>query len=100
MLDEKHIDTKNISDFVLQAHDGLLDIVEIKRPESGMEFWAEALDHGNHVRSSHLVKAITQAAKYIFEVEREENSAKFLELVDGVKIVKPKAVLIYVRSHG
>ena len=99
VLDEKHIDTKNISDFLLQAYDGFLDIVEIKRPEGGMKFWSDTLDHGNHIPSSHLVKAIAQATKYIFEVEREANSSKFLESVGGVRVVKPRAVLIFGRSH-
>lgn len=98
VIDEKHIDTKNISDFLMQAYDGFLDIVEIKRPKGGLKFWAETLDHGNHVPSSDLVKAITQASKYVFEVEREANSAKFLEKVKGVRVVKPRAVLIFGRS--
>lgn len=45
-----------------------------------------------------LTKAITQAARYIFEVEREANSVKFLERVRGVKTVKPRCVLVYGRS--
>lgn len=100
VLDERHIDTQHISDFLMQAYDGFLDIVEIKRPEGGLAFWASALDHGNYVPSQDLIKALTQASRYIYEVEREANSVKFLERVDGVRTVKPRCILIYGRSAG
>jgi hypothetical protein len=45
MLDEREIDTSHISDFLKQAYDGFLDIVEIKRPEGGLKFWMDTLDH-------------------------------------------------------
>jgi hypothetical protein len=100
ILDERHIDVRHISDFLMEAYDGFLDIVEIKRPESGQIFWATALDHGNYVPSAGLTKAVTQATRYIYEVEREANSIKFLESVDGVKTVKPRCILVYGRSNG
>ena len=99
VLDERQIDTKNISDFLLEAYDGFLDIVEIKRPEGGLKFWANQSDHGNYIPSSDLVKAIAQATKYIYEVEREANSAKFMARVGGVRVVKPRCVLIFGRSN-
>lgn len=98
VLDEREIDTANISDFLMQAYDGFLDIVEIKRPEGNLKFWMETLDHGNYVPSSDLIKAITQASRYIYEVEREANSNKFLERVGNVKTVKPRCILIFGRS--
>jgi len=98
ILDERHIDTAHISDFLMQAYDGFLDIVEIKRPEGGLHFWAPTLDHGNYVPSQHLTRAITQASRYIYEVEREANSVKFLERVGGVRTVKPRCILIFGRS--
>ncbi len=98
ILSEREIDTDNISDFLMQAYDGFLDIIEIKRPEGGLRFWAESLDHGNYVPSSDLIKAITQATKYIYEVEREANSIKFLERVGNVKTIKPRCILIFGRS--
>ena len=100
VLEERHIDTQHISDFLMQAYDGFLDIVEIKRPEGGLAFWASSLDHGNYVPAQDLTKAITQASRYIYEVEREANSVKFLERVDGVRTVKPRCILIYGRSVG
>lgn len=99
ILDERHIDTQNISDFLMEAYDGFLDIVEIKRPEGGMRFWATQLDHGNYIPSTDLIKAITQASSYIYEVEREANSIKFLERVDDVKTIKPRCILIFGRSN-
>jgi hypothetical protein len=98
MLDEREIDSAHISDFLMQAYDGFLDIVEIKRPEGGLKFWMDALDHENYVPSPDLMKAVTQASKYIYEVEREANSIKFLERVDFVKIIKPRCILIFGRS--
>ncbi len=98
ILDERAIDTANISDFLMQAYDGFLDIVEIKRPEGTLKFWADQKDHDNYVPHSDLIKAITQASKYIYEVEREANSIKFLEKVGYVKTIKPRCILIYGRS--
>lgn len=100
VLDDRHIDTQNISDFLMEAYDGFLDVVEIKRPEGGLTFWAASLDHGNYVPSSDLTKAITQANRYIFEIEREANSLKFLERVEGTRTVKPRCTLIFGRSNA
>lgn len=98
VLDERHIDVQNISDFLMQAYDGFLDVVEIKRPEGVLRFWSPSRDHGNLVPSSDLTKAITQAARYIYEVEREANSVKFLNRVGGVRTVKPRGILIFGHS--
>lgn len=99
VVDERHIDTQHISDFLMEAYDGFLDVVEIKRPQGGLVFWSATLDHGNYVPSAELTKAVTQASRYIFEVEREANSLKFLERVGGVKAVKPRCVLVFGRSN-
>ena len=100
VIDERAIDTDNIADYLVQAFDGFLDIIEIKRPGGGLRFWASSLDHGNHIPSNELVKAITQANTYIFELEREINSQKFIERVGAVRTVKPRCVLVFGRSHG
>jgi hypothetical protein len=99
MLDEREIDVDHIADYLMQAYDGFLDLVEIKRPGGSMRFWADALDHGHHVPHSDLTKAITQSQRYIYEVEREANSVKTLERLGGVKAVKPRCTLIFGRSH-
>ncbi|EOG7599877.1 Shedu anti-phage system protein SduA domain-containing protein, partial [Vibrio cholerae] len=77
---------------------GFLDIVEIKRPEGGLSFWQSALDHGNYIPHSDLIKAITQSSIYIHEVEREADSQKFFKRVGGVTAIKPRCTLIYGRS--
>jgi len=100
ILDEREIDTGNIADYLMEAYDGFLDIIEIKRPDSRLKFWAEALDHDNYVPSTDLIKAITQATTYIYEVEREANSVKFLERVGNVKTIKPRCILIFGRSNN
>ena len=98
IIDERDIDTKRISDFLMQAYDGFLDIIEIKRPEGGLNFWDSNIDHGNYVPSAALTKAIAQSQRYLFEVEQEANSAKFVERVGGIKTVKPRCTLIFGRS--
>jgi len=100
VLDERQIDTANISDFLMEAYDGFLDVIEIKRPEGNLRFWSEHLDRGNYVPSMDLIKAITQASTYINEVEREANSIKFLERVSYVRTIKPRCILIFGRSTG
>lgn len=99
VLDDREIDSENIADYLVQAYDGFLDIIEIKRPEGNLKFWADTRDHKNLVPSSDLINAIMQATKYIYEVEREANSVKFLERVGNVKTIKPRCVLIYGRSN-
>lgn len=99
ILDDREIDTKNIADFLMQAYDGFLDIVEIKRPEGDLQFWAARQINKNYVQSSDLTDAITQANNYIYEVEREANSDKFLKNVGNVKTIKPRCILIFGRSN-
>lgn len=100
ILDEREIDSEHISDYLIQAYDGFLDIIEIKRPEGSFKFWLEQKDHGNYVPSIELTKAITQATIYLYEVEREANSIKFRERVGNVKTIKPRCVLIFGRSNN
>ena len=100
ILDEREIDTKNISDYLMQAYDGFLDIIEIKKPQGSLNFWMGIKDHGNYVPSTDLTKAIIQATKYIYEVELEANSVKFLKRVGYVKTTKPRCVLIFGRSNN
>lgn len=94
---EREIDTRNISDFLMKAYDGFLDIIEIKRPEKS--FWVDKQDHQNHIPSTDLIKAITQSTKYIYELERESNSVKFQEK-NGEKVIKPRCILIFGRSNN
>lgn len=100
ILDERAIDTSNISDFLMQSYDGFLDVIEIKRPEGGLKFWGAALDHGNYYPHSDLIKAITQSISYIHEIELQANDMKFFERVGKVKTIKPRCTLIFGRSNG
>lgn len=100
ILDERAIDTSNISDFLMQSYDGFLDVIEIKRPEGGLKFWGSALDHGNYYPHSDLIKAITQSISYIHEIELQANDMKFFERVGKVKTIKPRCTLIFGRSNG
>lgn len=100
VIGERRIDTRHISDFLMRAYDGFLDIVEVKRPGGGLKFWSDTLDHDNYVPASDLTKALTQASRYIYEVEREANSEKFREQMRGVRTVKPRCILIFGRSNG
>lgn len=99
ILEERSIDTQHISDFLVEAYDGFLDIIEIKRPEGDLSFWATKQDHGNYFPSSDLTKAVTQASHYLYEVEREANSVKFRDRVNQVKTIKPRCTLIFGRSN-
>ena len=99
ILDERAIDTANISDYLMQAYDGFVDIVEIKKPSKDLNFWHKTTDHNNNVPSLDLTKAISQSTKYIYEVEREANSVKFLEKVGSIKTIKPRCILIFGRSN-
>jgi hypothetical protein len=100
IIGERSIDTKNIADFLMQAYDGFLDIIEIKRPYIKTPFWSENKDHDNYYPSRELIQAITQANNYLYEVGRESNNQKFLERVEGVKTIKPRCVLIFGRSNN
>lgn len=99
VLDERVIDTQNISDFLMQSYDGFLDIIEIKRPEGDLKFWASSLDHNNYYPHSDLVKAITQSISYVHEVELQANDMKFFEKVGRIKTIKPRCTLIFGRSN-
>jgi hypothetical protein len=100
VIGERRIDASHISDFLMRAYDGFLDVVEVKRPGGELRFWSDTLDHGNYVPAADLTKALTQASRYIYEVEREANSEKFRERVSGVRTVKPRCILIFGRSQG
>lgn len=96
IINERDIDTENIADYIMKAFDGFIDLVEIKKP-NGLNFWAANKDHDNFVPSTDLIKAITQCLNYIYEIEREANSQKFIERTKS-KVVKPRCILIFGRS--
>jgi hypothetical protein len=69
IINERRIDSANIADFIIKAHDGFVDLVEIKKSK-GLSFWSKEKDHGNCVPSIDLNKSITQSVKYLYEIER------------------------------
>jgi hypothetical protein len=100
IVGERRIDVEHIADYLMKAYDGFLDLIEIKRPEGALRFWSDTRDHGNLVPHADLIRAIVQATRYLYEVEREANSVKFRDRVGGVKTVKPRCTLIFGRSRG
>lgn len=96
IVNERDIDTANIADYLMRAVDGFVDLVEIKRPNE-MLFWANTKDHNNYVPSSDLIKAITQCLNYLYAIEQEANSVKFIERI-GCKVIKPRCTLVFGRS--
>lgn len=99
VLDERRIDSKNITDFLVEGYDGFLDIIEIKRPGGSLNFWANKRDHGNYIPHTELIKAITQSAIYIHEVELKADSSKFSKSIDNIRVIKPRCTLVYGRSN-
>jgi hypothetical protein len=97
VVDERPIDVGHIADYLMEGFDGFLDVVEIKRPGGGLRFWATSRDHGNPIPHTDLIKAITQAHRYLYEIEQEANSLKFVERV-GLRAIKPRCTLIFGRS--
>lgn len=97
ILDERDIDTDNIADYLMQAFDGFVDIVEIKKP-NGLPFWSGTKDHGNYVPSSDLIRAITQCLNYLYAIERRCNDADFRDKTHS-KVIKPRCILVFGRSN-
>lgn len=98
IIDERHINVDNIADYLMEAFDGFVDIVEIKKPNVD-NFWQDTLDHNNYIPSSALTKAIIQCQNYIYEIERQSNSIDFLERVNNKKVIKPRCLLVFGRSN-
>lgn len=98
IIDERHIDTENIADYIMKAFDGFVDLVEIKKPND-MPFWATSKDHDNYVPSTELIKAITQCLNYLRAIEEEANSVKFVQRTKS-KVIKPRCILVYGRSNN
>ncbi|MCL2313487.1 MAG: DUF4263 domain-containing protein [Firmicutes bacterium] len=97
ILEERKIDTNNIADFLVQAFDGFVDIVEIKKTD--LPFWANSKDHKNLIPSTDLIKAITQCQNYLYEIEREVNDIKTFERLK-TRIIKPRCLLVFGKSNG
>jgi len=78
VVDERPIDVGHIADYLMKGFDGFLDVVEIKRPGGGLRFWAPSRDHGNPIPHTDLIKAISQAHRYLYGLEARERFAGLL----------------------
>ena len=97
ILTERNIDEHHIADYIMQSFDGFLDLVEIKVPS--LKFWTGPDSHQNYTPSSDLVSAISQCLNYLYRIEKQSDSLDFNQRISGVKIVKPKCMLVYGRSN-
>ena len=97
ILGERRIDVDKVADYLVEDYDGHLDVIELKRPDS--LFWAPTRDHDNLIPATDLVKAITQAQNYQFELERKIDSIKMANRINRVPIARPRSLLICGRSH-
>ncbi len=93
ILDHRNIDEDDITDLLLKSFDGFVDIIELKLPEE--QFWTSEINP-----TAKLTGATMQCAKYILEIERKIDSAKYREKLNGNTLLKPKITLIYGRNLG
>ncbi|PJE76605.1 hypothetical protein COV05_03410 [Candidatus Uhrbacteria bacterium CG10_big_fil_rev_8_21_14_0_10_48_16] len=91
ILDERHIDVDNITDYLLKSYDGFVDIVELKLPNA--PFWTSEF-----IPRSELTSATMQCNRYILQTERKINDLEFNKKIQHTPIVKPRITLIYGRS--
>lgn len=91
ILDERQLDVKNITDFLLKSYDGFVDIIELKLPTA--EFWTS-----NNIPKAELTKATMQCNRYILTAEGKMTDAKLLKRLGNIPIAKPRITLIFGRS--
>ena len=91
VLENRVLDTESITDFLAEAYDWFVDIVELKLPTEN--FWTAWV-----YPNSSLTKATMQSIWYLNEIERRMNDHKFIKKLDNCPISKPRITLIYWRS--
>lgn len=92
ILDERVLDTENITDYIVKSYDGFADIVELKLPNA--QFWnADITPNGD------LSKALMQCMRYISAIEKRINDLELHKKLGRTAIVKPRITLIYGRSN-
>jgi hypothetical protein len=102
LLDDSRIDLWDTADYLFEAEDGFIDIVEIKHPH--IDFW-ERDSRGDYKRyrgfiqpSEELNGSITQATNYIFQVEKKFADPDWCRKNKCQTPVKPKCTIILGRS--
>jgi hypothetical protein len=103
MLKDSRIDLQNTPDYLLEAEDGFLDVVEIKHPHH--HFW-QSQANGTYLKyrnflqpSEELNGGITQATNYIFQLEKKYNDVDWQQSRSTGTPVKPKCLLVIGRSN-
>jgi len=102
LLDEQRIDLWDTADYLFEAEDGFIDIVEIKHPH--IDFWEKAQAGGYKKYqaflqpSEELKGAITQATNYIFQLEKKFSDPDWQRRNCCETPVKPCCTIIFGRS--
>ncbi len=94
-LSARDIDLENQADYLLQAEDGHLDIVEIKRPDT--PFWKKRQDHKNWVPATAVVEAITQGYEYAYRMDKKADSKDEQERLKA-PVARPNVLVVASRS--
>ena len=82
-------------DFLLETHDGYLDVFEIKKPDTPL--LKEDRSHRNYYWGDNLARAISQVAHYLNEIERQsfaicDHLRKTYNA--DVKLTRPKGIIL------
>ncbi|MGC9602923.1 MAG: Shedu anti-phage system protein SduA domain-containing protein [Minisyncoccia bacterium] len=93
ILNERVLDTENITDYIVKSYDGFADIIELKLPS--VQFWNADL-----TPNSDLAKALMQCMRYISAIERRINDLELNKKLGRTAIVKPRITLIFGRSNN
>jgi hypothetical protein len=102
LLDDSRIDPWDTADYLFEAEDGFIDIVEIKHPHAS--FWelnnrGKYIKYRGHIQHSKEAKgAITQAINYIFQTEKKFADPDWCRKHNCETPVKPKCTAILGRS--
>lgn len=82
-------------DFALVTHDGYLDIMEIKKPNTSLV--SHDVGRGNYYWSSEIAKAIIQTENYIENVQHNADAVRnFIrdEHKIDLKVVRPRGIIL------
>jgi len=103
LLKDPRIDLWDTADYLFEADDGFVDIVEIKHPH--LEFWHKD-SSGKHKKyrtfiqfSEELKGSITQSTNYIFQIEKKYSDPDWCRKNNVETPVKPKCTIIFGRSN-
>jgi hypothetical protein len=84
-----------IPDFLLQTHDGYIDVLEIKKPDTPL--LKKDRSHGHYCWTENLTMAFSQIAHYLNDTEKQSFALiEYLrrEYNADVRITKPKGIIL------